>query len=194
MSNALTQPAAFQAMQTDIQVSMDDVVSAFVSQYENNLYDRKKELGKEIREQEVILEELEETVKKEITGDEWANEALPFGLSLSVKQGNINWEGKVVNFTILIETKENRGYYGNQVKLEKYKKIPAAYLKAHAKAHEELKELRTALSEVLVNLKSITRKERQVRGRIAMRKLEDSGYASLMADEELIQLVQLEDE
>ena len=194
MSNAITQPAAFQAMQTDIQVSMDDVVSAFVSQYENNLYDRKKELSKAIREQETTLEQLQTTVKNEVNGDEWASEPVPFGLKLSVRQGNINWDEKSVHFTIVIEDPKQRGYYGNQVKIEKTKKIPAAHLRAHDKAQKELEELRTALSEVLVNLKSITRKERQVRGRIAMRKLEDSGYSSLMADEELIQLVQLEDE
>lgn len=189
----ITQPAAFQAMQTDIQVSMDDVVSAFVSQYENNLYARKKELSAEIKTEEAQLERIEKEVRANVTGDEWADEKVPFGLTLKVTQGNVNFDGKVVHFNILIEDKGNRGYYGNQIKIEKTKKIPAAYINAHKKTVDVLNGLRAELGEVLVNLKSVTRKERQVRGRIAMRKLEDSGYASLMNDEELVKLVQLED-
>jgi predicted transcriptional regulator len=194
MSNENTQQvAAYKAMQTDIQVSMDDVVSAFVSQYENNLYARKKELTAAIKEEEATIVRIEKEVRAAVTGDEWASEILPFNLSLTVKQGTIDFDGKRVHFSIIVETKENKGYYGNQVKIEKTKKIPAAYVNAHKKTVDALTALRTELSEVLVNLKSVTRKERQVRGRIAMRKLEDSGYASLMADEELIKLVQLEE-
>lgn len=194
MSNqVVAQPQAFQAMQTDIQVSMDDVVSAFVSQYENNLYTRKKELGAAIREEEKVLERIEKEVRANVTGDEWADETVPFSLTLKVKQGGVDYGSKVVHFTIVIEDKNNRGYYSNQIKLEKTKKIPAAYLKAYKKTVAVLDDLRAELGEVLVNLKSVTRKERQVRGRIAMRKLEDSGYASLMNDEELVKLVQLED-
>lgn len=194
MSNELTTPA-FKAMQTDIQVSMDDVVSAFVSQYENNLYARKKDLTNDIRVVEGELSDLDKAVLKKVTGKEYANTKLPFDMTLKVGDGSIDWGSKTpqVKFVIEIKAKKSDRYYSNTITIPKYKKIPAGDTKTHTRLREELSELRSDLSEVLVALKSVTRKERQVRGRIAMRKLEDSGYANLMKDEELIQLVQLED-
>ena len=53
---------AFQAMKTDIDVTMDDVVSAFVSQYEDNLFGRKKDLTDQIRIEEGLMNDLVEEV------------------------------------------------------------------------------------------------------------------------------------
>lgn len=189
MSNEIT---AFKAMQTDLQISMDDVVSAFVSQYENNLYNRKKELSKEISNVESDITELHKEVRAKQSGKEYAAHKLPFGLKISVDDGSINWETAKITYQVKIESPTNN-YYGRSININQQKKIPAAQVNEHKKLTEMLETLRKDLSEVLVNLKSVTRKERQVRGRIAIRKLEDSGYSNLMQDAELIQLVQLED-
>jgi hypothetical protein len=192
MNTAVTAPTAFKAMRTDLQVSMDDVVSAFVSHYENNLYDRKKELGAAIKVQEDALKDNNKTILSKVTGDEF-NTALPLGLKATVSEGSINWSKSKVNFQIVIEEVSKSQRYNNSITLSKSKAIPAAQVKAYERITKELESLRSDLSEVLVALKSVTRKERQVRGRIAMRKLEDSGYASLMNDDELVKLVQLDD-
>lgn len=189
--NEVVPATAFAAMKTDIEVSMDDVVSAFVSQYENNLYARKKDLTHDIRLFEESLADLNKSVHKKVTGAEFKKTKLPFGLKIKVDDGTIRWEDGQVTFGITILKDESR--YGNTITLSKKKAIPAADIKAWKSIIADLEELRSELSEVLVSLKSVNRKERQVRGRIAMRKLEDSGYASLMQDEELLQLVQLED-
>ena len=194
MSNELAQLPAFKAMQTDLQVSMDDVVSAFVSQYESNLFARKKELTGIIRDLEKELSDNRDAILENVNGDEYEKEAqrLPFGLTAKVKPGEIEWGDNTVR--IAIEVKNPLGSsYGSTITLSRTKAIPAKYRKIQDKVSKELGEVRADLGEVLVALKSITRKERQVRGRIAMRKLEDSGYASLMQDEELAQLVQLDD-
>lgn len=182
---------AFKAMQTDIQISMDDVVSAFVSQYENNLFARKKELTASIRTVEENLAKFIKALRKKITGDSFKT-TLPFGLKMKVDDGGIDWEDAEVTFVITIEPKNNHRY-SNNIIVNKTKPILAASVKAHEKLQTELSALRADLGEVLVSLKSVTRKERQVRGRIAIRKLEDSGYANLMQDEELVKLVQLDD-
>lgn len=186
-------PAAFQVMKTDIEVSMDDVVSAFVSQYENNLFARKKELGAQIKAVEATIRDNEKAVLKVVNGDQWKKEKLPFGLKYKVGEGEICWGTKTVDFKITIR-KNEEVRYGETISLVKEKKIPAAHIKVNDDAHKELDALRSDLQEVLLSLKQVARKERQVRGRIAMRKLEDSGYASLMQDAELMQLVQLDDE
>lgn len=188
-----TEVAAFQAMQTDIQVSMDDVVSAFVSEYENNLYTRKKELGAAIRNVEKRTETFMKGFRKAINGDSFTDVVLPFDLEAKVGEGAINWGKAKVEFSISISRKGHENRYGGTIVVVKTKKIPAAQVKAYEKLEEETSDLRSSLGEILVSLKSVARKERQVRGRIAVRKLEDSGYANLMKDSELAQLVQLED-
>jgi hypothetical protein len=130
-------------------------------------------------------------VKEQITGDEW-KVALPLGLVANVSEGKVSFSDKEVKFTIQVEEKGG-SRWGNNVTLNKTKSIPASYIKKHDSLVEQLNDLRKEFAEVLVALKSVARKERQVRGKIAMRKLEDSGYASLMADQELMQLVQLDD-
>lgn len=188
MSNEIT---AFQAMQTDIQVSMDDVVSAFVSKYETNLYARKKELTGAIRDLEGSLDTQRDELLKKINGDSFKS-PLPFGLKMVIDTGTVCWEDAEISFGISIK-KPHTGQYGSSINITKTKPIPAPLVKAHKKLEKALKGLRADLSEVLVSLKSVTRKEREVRGRIAIRKLEDSGYASLMQDSELAALVQLDD-
>lgn len=186
-----TEVAAFKAMQTDIQISMDDVVSAFVSQYENNLYTRKKQLTSEIRAAEETAAKFVKAARKKINGASFKT-PLPFGLEMTVADGTFDWNQAEANFIITIEPKNN-GRYGNSLSVTKTKSIPATQVKAYEGLQKELESLRSALGEVLVSLKSVTRKERQVRGRIAIRKLEDSGYANLMQDDELVKLVELDD-
>lgn len=190
MSNEIT---AFKAMQTDIQVSMDDVVSAFVSQYESNLYARKKELGAAVKDVNNRIDVFMKALRKKINGDSFVNVAMPFDLAAISSEGQIDWDKATMHFQISINRKgtENRSY-GSTINVSKYKPIPAAQVKAHERLEKEASGLRADLSDVLVALKSITRKEREVRGRIAVRKLEDSGYANLMQDSELVKLVQLD--
>jgi len=182
---------AFRAMQTDIQISMDDVVSAFVSQYENNLYERKKELTAAIKAGEEQSKEFHASVREKLSGDSFIV-ALPYDLIATVSEGVFNWKEEQIDFIVEIKPKEP-SRYNNSITVKKSKPLTAKMLKTHAKLTLELNELRAALSEVLVSLKSVARKERQVRGRIAVRKLEDSGYSNLLEDSELAKLVQLDD-
>lgn len=195
MSNeVIARPAAFAAMQTDIQVSMDDVVSAFVSQYENNLYSRKSALSKDIRKLEQESANNQEKLLKTVTGEEYKGETLPFGLSYTVSSGAVDWKEKQIKFAIEVKEKGANSRWSSTISVSMYKKIPAAFIKEHNRINDELAVLRAELSEVLMSLKTVARKERQVRGRIAIRKLEDSGYADLMKDAELIKLVQIDEE
>lgn len=192
MSTQLVEATAFKAMQTDIQISMDDVVSAFVSQYENNLYARKKELSKEIKVQESTIEDMAKTVRMKNPSSNFV-EPMPYGLKLTIDNGTIDWDEAKIRYQLKIQSPAPERSYSSGITVVREKKISAAQIAAYNKTQEKLKELRAELNEVLVNLKSVNRKERQVRGRIAIRKLEDSGYANLMEDAELVKLVQLDD-
>lgn len=194
-------PVAFKAMETDLTVTMDDVVSAFVAKYENNLFDRKKELQRDIKAAEKGLREIDKAVNKAVKANkEWSGSIPVLDLIAKVDETSISWadlndgEGKnQVRFSIEIRKKGSSegSYYRNTLTTIKYKPIPARLVGQRKQVLKKLEPMRTELGEVLANIKTITRKERQVRGRIAMRKIEDSGYAPLMEDTELHQLVQL---
>lgn len=184
-------PLPFPAMQTDLQVSMDDVVSAFVSQYETNLYERKKALSVSLKEVAEKYDGLEKSVHAKVTGDSFAKHSLPFGLEIKVGEGDVIWAAGEVRFTITISPPKPG--YRNTIDIAETKPIPAVLVKAFEALDKKRDELNTEFGEVLVALKSMDRKERQVRGRIAIRKLQDNGYADLMKDEEFAKLVQLSD-
>ncbi len=195
-------PVAFDAMVTDITVTMDDVVSAYVATYEVNLFDRKKELQSEIKLLEGSLKAVEKSVRKHVTGDEWNRTIPAFDLFAKADEGSISWadlddgDGKNrVSFSIEIRRKgdtDTGNYYRNHVTVIKYKPIPSKFVAERKVLLKALDPARTELGAVLSNIKSIARKERAVRGKIAMRKLESSGYAPLLDDPELKQLVQLD--
>ncbi len=192
-------PLAFEVIKTDFTVSMDDVVSAFVSTYENNLYTRKKDLTVGIRLTEENLEAVDKEVLATITGKEYNQKIDLFDLVAILESSTIQWTDKKdsakdqVCFSIEIKSSkdQSRSYYNNHITVSRYKAIPKKFSVQRTKVLKSLKSLRAELAETLDSIKAIGRKERQVRGQIALRKLEDAGYDSLMEDPELKQLVQL---
>ncbi len=188
------QKTSFEAMTTDMVCTMDDVVSAFVATYESNLFARKKELSRLLKDKESDLRSLDKRVLAALNGDEYETVIQPFDLIAEVDTKSIHWDengDNEVRFGLIIKTNDDRAYYNNKIAITRSKPIPPKLIEEHATLNDDIKPLRVELSEVLDNIKSIDRKERQVRGRIAIRKLEDSGYSNLMEDNELKLLVQL---
>jgi hypothetical protein len=183
-------------MTAELTVNMDDVVSAFVATYENNLYKRKKELNRDIKDLLETLEPLDAEALDGVSGAEYDVDVIePFGLRSKVEKKHLNWAEKEVVFEISVfhPEKARRSYYSSAITVKRTKAIQPSLVREHTQLEKDLNSTRAQLSEVLEGLKGITRKERQVRGKIAIRKLEDSGYANLMEDPELAQLVQLDD-
>jgi len=198
MNNA---PVAFEAMVTDITVTMDDVVSAYVSTYEANLFNRKKQLQSEIKLAEASLKAVTKSVLRAVKGSEW-NKIIPaFDLVAKVDGTSVRWADEEdesknrVTFSIDIRRKgdtDTGSYYRSNLVVTKHKPIPSKFVSERAALLKALTPARCELADVLTNIKSIARKERAVRGKIAMRKLESSGYAPLLDDPELKALVQLD--
>ncbi len=198
MTNNL--PVAFDAMVTDITVTMDDVVSAYVATYEVNLFARKKELQSEIKLAEAGLKAVTKSVLRVVTGTEWNKAISAFDLVAKVDGTTVNWADEEdenknrVTFSIDIRRKNDQStgsYYRSNLVVTKYKPVPSKFVGERKALLKALSPARLELAEVLNNIKSIARKERAVRGKIAMRKLESSGYAPLLDDPELKALVQL---
>jgi hypothetical protein len=191
--NDVVKQASTTAIATDLSVHMDDVVSAFVAKYEDNLFARKKEVAAEIRILERQLSDLDKQVLKD-TAPEHPTQ-IDFGLKVEETGRGIEWaKERVCTQLAIYDPDENQTHYSGRSRLtvRTYQEITPAHLAKHNGLTDQKRELDDKLSVTLADLKSLPRKERQVRGRIAMKKLEDAGYESLMADPEMAALVQLD--
>lgn len=194
--------SGFNAMQTNIVVTMDDVVSAFVSKYETQLFARKKELSAELTAVNEAIKEHADAVRAKVDTQVHNKSNLPFDLVAEAsKDVTLDFEKGRASFGITIRPASERkqmadaNYYyrtsGNTITVTQYEDISAADVEIFNQNERLHERLEKDLAEVLDKIKSVTRKEREVRGRIAMRKIEESGYASLLDDSQLLQLVQL---
>jgi len=183
----------FRAMTANLDISMDDVVSAFVSKYEENLIHRKEFLQFEIKANNKNLESLHEEVLKEESGNEYvALNIAPFDLTSKITERHINWKEKQITFKIRVYNPTDSGSsYYNNIQVTRTHALKDSDVALYNSLTDNGATLSEELATILSDLRGIARKERQVRGKIAMKKLEDSGYSSLMQDEDLIALVEL---
>lgn len=191
-------PSSFQAMTANIVVTMDDVVSAFVSKYEEQLFRQKKLLGAELTRSQAALKEFVDSIREQFDASKYNVDLFSqFGLRAEAKDTvYLDWGSGKAGFEVQIRLTadtSSHSYYGSNISLttRMYEAIAPEARTTHEQHVRLIESQQASLAEVLDRIKSVARKEREVRGRIAMRKIEDSGYASLLDDDELLKLVQL---
>lgn len=192
-------PSGLNAMTANLVVTMDDVVSAFVSKYETNLFTRKKELSAELTRAQAERKELVESVKARVVPEEY-NQSLPLGLVAEAsKDVTLDFEKGRAALTLVVRVKGlaterdpyNYGRNSNTISIVQHEDLRKADIAAYEQITKLIDATEKDLVEVLDKIKSVARKEREVRGKIAMRKIEESGYAPLIEDPQLLELVQL---
>lgn len=195
---------------TDVNVGMEEVVGVFVSQYEETLYNRKDELQDEIKRlkkelstlDKALLEQYNQTranydmtnsvlgIKAEMTGVDlvWSRKE-----DYDLKGGK--GSNSVVKITVTVsdldkprERYSSRGSFNKIFLID----IPETDVSKKKSLDDELSERTTDLQEVLQLIKSVSRKERQIKGRISKMKLDQAGYGELLENAELLQLIQLD--
>ena len=179
------------AITTDVNVGMDEVVSVFVSKYETELFDRKEDLSKKVKETRSELSGLNKKVKNSINKSEYTL-SLPFiKVSSKVNEIKVDWEDEKIKIELVVSDDEKNGY--NSVLFKTIEvSIDKLDMKEHVSLSDKLTDLNGQLTEVLGLIKSVGRKERQIRGRISEMKLKESGLADLVNNEDLISLVKLD--
>lgn len=197
----VVKPHGTAVMQANIVVTMDDVVSAFVSKYEAQLFARKKVLSTEIANVTTALKELDEVVRNKVDPTAYNTKTFSkFDLVAKAKdEVHIDWNSGRTSFEVVIQhvndanaPTTSRVYYGSSsINVTMYQDITVEDIEAREQNAKLLQATEREMAEILDKIKSVARKEREVRGRIAMRKIEESGYANLLDDEQLAQLVQL---
>lgn len=181
-------------------VGMDDVISVFITRYEDKQIADRKALQAEILEVNKDIKSVVESVtaaaRSAATGHEVNEDNGLFTTTVTVNaDGNaisLDWDKRIATVSMFgkIKSKSHGGYHGETsgtVKIE----LPIE--DADADRYKELMAKKTdltdKLNQVQTNLRDVSRKERQVRGALAQKKLSEAGMDDLLNDSGLLALV-----
>ena len=185
--------SALTSMTSDVNVGMDEVVSVFVSRYETQLFEKKDEVGSNIKFIRNDLSDLDKRLIASIDKEQYNTSIATLNIATKVDEIGVRWGKKENYINVEVEVKDadkNQRYSSSFTKNVKVK-ILDGDVKLHNSLDDNLENLKTDLAEVMGLIKAVSRKERQVRGRISEMKLQESGFAGLLDSPELTKLVQL---
>lgn len=198
--------SALEAITTDIKIDLDAVVSIYVAQYETSLHAKKTVLSNEIKRVKKEVKSLDKRLIDSVDQTEYSIKVPILNLKSKVERVTIAWKGdededsydtrdiKKSTLIVRVEVKDidSERRYANTLDKDIHKKIAKTDENIHTALLIELKELSGELTEILTLIKSVSRKERQVRGRLSEKKLKASGFKGLLNDSEMLALVQLD--
>jgi hypothetical protein len=183
-------------MNTDVTVGMNEVVSVFVSKYEDGLFARKDTLSAMIKEAKRQCEQLDDDLIKSIDRSMYAVDVPVLNVSFSVANVKVKWDKDYESDknTIVISVegvdKEDGPSHGSYSK-KIVQPISKHVVDAHQVLVDELERLNGEMLEVISLIKSVSRKERQIRGKISEMTLVNNGFAELLNSPEVLKLVEL---
>lgn len=184
-------------MTSDVNVGINEVVSVFVAKYEDNLFTEKDRLSAAIKRVKKDMEELAGKLKASVNKSQYETSIAVLNMYSKVDSVDVYWEKQYCREpnTIVVHV----GLYDNDVSrkhAEHTKEIVVRISENDVEQHDDLKKelegLNAELIEVMSKIKNVSRKERQIRGKISEMKLEQSGYTGLMENAEMLKLVQLD--
>jgi hypothetical protein len=112
-----------------------------------------------------------------------------FGLTFSVSSIDVSWSAKSV-VKVHVEMHEKGISYSRWSKTVETK-IDDEYVAKHNEASKRVSDLSAELLEVMGLIKSVSRKERQIRGHISELKLAESGLSGLLNDSAIMKLIEV---
>ena len=174
---------------------MDEVVSVFVSEYETNLFTKKEDLSSQIKLVKEELKDLDKRLIGSVDQTEYETTNSVLNISSKVDSVSVNWGKKDTNISVRVEIKDDddKSRYSSSFSKGFKLSISKPNVELHTKNTEELESLNSELMEVMGLIKGVSRKERQIRGKISRLKLEESGFEGLLQSEDMLQLIKIED-
>lgn len=189
-------PAIINDMSTNVNVGMDEVVSVFVAKYENDLFQKKEDLSAQIKKVKASQADLVKELEGTIDRSKYDATVPALNLVTRVSEVSVLFEGTyhvkkpIITVDVGIFDEGSDKKYAVHTK-QLHFDIPKESVELNKSLKLELETLNADLLDVINNIKSVGRKERQIRGKISEMKLEQSGHADLLANPEIMQLVQL---
>lgn len=187
----MTAGTALSAMTVNANVGMTEVVSVFVAKYETNLFNKKDQLSAAIKAVEAQMAAQDKFMIDSVDTSAFKGSLPMLGLTYKVKEVSLQWdESYRDNFTIVTSVAFMEG---KDQLWTKAVKTPMSQvdIDGHQRLNAELDRLAGERLEVMNLIKSVGRKERQIRGRIAELKLEQAGMSDLLINPELTGLIQI---
>ena len=194
--NQNTQLAALSSMTSNVNVGMNEVVSVFVSKYEDSLFAKKDDLSAKVKVVKQEIEQIDRALLKSVDSTQYDATVPALGLTFKMGDVRVCWEGNyntpknVMTIDIEMFDRSNDRQHASYTKRIQ-QAISADVVSKREEAQSQLATLNSELMEVMGLIKSVSRKERQIRGRISEMKLAESGMAELLNNSEMLQLVQI---
>ena len=200
MSNQIT---TMSEISTSVTVSMEDVVNVFISQYEDGLIEKRKVLQQELTELskqvKVVVDGIKLTAKQTLVEqveslNKLSSSLMSFEFQMD-EDVTFNSDDKLVGYyiqsTVKVEQSKSRYNQSMTSKLEGYVVVSDSDVEQYKLLMDQKAEVNRQLMDINNELKDISRKERKVRGIIAERKIQETGMADLLQDQQLLQLIQI---
>lgn len=198
-SNIAVLGAGLAGLSLNASVGMDDVISVFITKYEDQQISDRQFLQKEMIELNKVIKGLVDSAtavaqagvaRYEVTEDNGM-----FVVQVKVRSDNpvsLDWN-KGVAQVILLSTVTSKSVVGYQSEVSGTMKAEVALNGSDTERYHELMARKTDLTEKLnqvqANLRDVSRKERQVRGKLAELKLGEEGMEALLTNTNLLALV-----
>lgn len=188
---------------TNVNVGMDEVVNVFVSQYEDQLHEEKERLSKEVKANKKAIVDFDANLKStynqrtgqyETNNDVLGIKSTVTGVSIVTDKSQNSYRYTDVRFDQFVEIDvEVKSIDTTHDSFNKSFYIPLS--NREVQDRKELKNIQDTstadLANILGLIKSVSRKERQIRGKISEMKLKESGLESLLDNPDMIGLIQL---
>jgi hypothetical protein len=181
-------------MTTNVNIGIDEVVSVFVTKYEDGLFAKKDALSANIRVKKSAVSDLEKHMIASVNKDEYSATVEILNVEFFADEVTLCWEGynygNIPKNSLKVNIQQREI---GQTKSSSFKTIavPMAQFDVDEMAalKADLERLNAELLEVMGLIKSVSRKERQIRGRISEMKLAECGQSDLINSTELLKLV-----
>ena len=188
----MNEVAIQEIMGMDVTIGIDDVVAVFVARFEQNLITKKNSLSDSIRSIKAELVSIEKQVDATVVRTDYEVSVAIINLKSKVNGVRVVWEpshrAEHPCILVLLSLSEIKGTWGSMKEIEL--PIPDKLLQDYKVQSDNLERTQAELMSVVLELKSISTKERAVRGRIAeMRLNANPSGAELLKDPTILKLI-----
>ena len=192
-----------ETMTADTNVGMDEVVAIFLSRYESDLFARRTQLQKDLKQAKLEIDDHIKTVIESVDQEQYGVDIPILGIKFRVSEINVvftpnadnynerGYKNEIVLKIGLIEKGSARGEEHNAWIKTLKTPLDKIDIDQHARLMLAKAALESELLEVNSLIKNVNVKERQIKGRIAEQKLTQAGFGDLLNDESMLQLIQL---
>lgn len=193
----MTTSTALELLTNNVNVGMNEIVSVFVSQYEDQLFEKKALLSDRVTKLKAQLKGIDRQVTQPIIVDVY-NQRVP-GLDVEFKFNKMevtwdkNYRNDYVSNTIVVSIDLVNCSTGKSLHtITKVLAVPSAFVTLKDELEKDIEKVSAELLSVMTDIKSVSRKERQIRGKLSEMKLAESGFSELLGNPELLKLIQVQ--